>query len=378
MTTVSPQPARRGHRGPYDLPGIRLLCWTCHSEGLSGMSPLEGPHLLCLHQQSSPPKGDCLARWGGGGNWLYLEVVWGCWEEGKGGDTLFIWRVEANQLLSILQSNTTPNKEASGIKAEKAPPELCIRVGIKSRPGRLPGVPPLPSYSLGLCPGAAPGVKGTEQNALGQWASGPCRVYHRPSRASCGSGVLFCNLQSQGACLPGAAAPGGRKPVQGAGWPPALLGRPHLGPGRAGQALSTRPPLQTPPSRAALPEDDLLNISRNSTAKPVNCFLGNTLSEDGRPPAGSVESPAWTTLGEKWQHQAAGGLGVWDAQPSPAQPRGLWSPASSGGGGLFPMSSRGDGGAPQGSLGSRALQTWCHSVTFLLCLFRQVANLHIL
>lgn len=272
--------------------------------------------------------------------------------------------METNQLLSILQNNTTPNKEASGIKAEKAPPELCIGVGIKSPPGRLPGVPPLPSYSLGLCPGAAPGVKGTEQNAHTQWASGPCRLYHRPSRASCGSGVLFCNLQSQGACLPGAARPGREEACAGSHLP-YWGGRTWDQAGGTGAEHAA--PLQTPPSRAALPEDDLLNISRNSTAKPVNCFLGNTLSEDGRPPAGSVESPAWTALGEKWQHQAAGGLGV-------------GSPASSRGGGLFPMSSllRGDGGAPQGSLGPWALQTWCHSVTFLLCLFRQVANLHIL
>lgn len=45
-----------------------------------------------------------------------------------------------------------------------------------------------------------------------------------------------------------------------------------------------------------LPEDGLLNISRNTTARPVNCFLGNTLSKGGRPPAGRAESLAWTTL----------------------------------------------------------------------------------
>ena len=58
--------------------------------------------------------------------------------------------------------------------------------------------------------------------------------------------------------------------------------------------LSTWSPRPTHPSAAALPEDGLLNISRNSTAKPVNCFLGNTLNKDGRPPAGRAESLAWT------------------------------------------------------------------------------------
>lgn len=59
-------------------------------------------------------------------------------------------------------------------------------------------------------------------------------------------------------------------------------------------ALSTRSPLPTR-QRQPLPEDGLLNISRNSTAKPVNCFLGNTFSKDGRRPVGRAESPAWTT-----------------------------------------------------------------------------------
>lgn len=69
----------------------------------------------------------------------------------------------------------------------------------------------------------------------------------------------------------------------------------HLGIGGGGDgAEHVVSPDQPIRQRAALPEDGLLNISRNSTAKPVNCFLGNTLNKDGGPPAGKAESPAWT------------------------------------------------------------------------------------
>ncbi|KAF7472330.1 Hypothetical predicted protein [Marmota monax] len=70
----------------------------------------------------------------------------------------------------------------------------------------------------------------------------------------------------------------------------------HLGMGWGEMVLSKRSPFRPIRRRQRpLPEDGLLNISRNSTAKPVNCFLGNTLNKDGCPPAGRAESLAWTT-----------------------------------------------------------------------------------
>ncbi|KAH1186112.1 hypothetical protein KIL84_018861 [Mauremys mutica] len=44
-------------------------------------------------------------------------------------------------------------------------------------------------------------------------------------------------------------------------------------------------------SQHSLPEDDLLNISRNRCAKPVNCFLGNTLKKNGFLPIGICRKP---------------------------------------------------------------------------------------
>lgn len=79
-------------------------------------------------------------------------------------------------------------------------------------------------------------------------------------------------------------------------------------------ALSTRYPFRPIRQQQALPEDGLLNISRNSAANPVNCFLGNTLNKDGCPPAGRAESLAWTSAprtGSAWR-QAFSGLWEWD------------------------------------------------------------------
>lgn len=78
-------------------------------------------------------------------------------------------------------------------------------------------------------------------------------------------------------------------------------------------ALSTRYPFRPIRQQQALPEDGLLNISRNSAANPVNCFLGNTLNKDGCPPAGRAESLAWTSAprtGSAWR-QASSGLWEW-------------------------------------------------------------------
>lgn len=74
-------------------------------------------------------------------------------------------------------------------------------------------------------------------------------------------------------------------------------------------ALSMQYPFRPIRQQQALPEDGLLNISRNSTAKPVNCFLGNTLNKDGCPPAGRAESLAWTTAprnGSAWRQASSG------------------------------------------------------------------------
>lgn len=44
-------------------------------------------------------------------------------------------------------------------------------------------------------------------------------------------------------------------------------------------------------NQQSLPEDDLLNISRNSCAKLVNCFLGNTLKKNGSRPTAMHRNP---------------------------------------------------------------------------------------
>lgn len=135
--------------------------------------------------------------------------------------------------------------------------------------------------------------------------------------------------------------PTGSRPAREEASPTEALG-PHspttvvFGDGCCSQAPGNRPgrdgaehavPLQTHPSAAALPEDGLLNISRNSTAKPVNCFLGNTLHKDGGPPAGRAESPGRTTAlrtsSRAWL-QAGQGIGEKGGPPwgllSPAPP----------------------------------------------------------
>lgn len=102
----------------------------------------------------------------------------------------------------------------------------------------------------------------------------------------------------------------------------------HLGTGRVRWpehvvSPSDRPIRQQQP----LPEDGLLNISRNSAAKPVNCFLGNTLNKDGGPPAGRAESPAWTELlgnGRACLRARVSTSGKGSRAPWPLEPSSFW------------------------------------------------------
>lgn len=77
-------------------------------------------------------------------------------------------------------------------------------------------------------------------------------------------------------------------------------------------ALSTRYPFRPIRQQQTLPEDGLLNISRNSAANPVNCFLGNTLNKDGCPPAGRAESLAWTTAPRNGSARRQASSGLWE------------------------------------------------------------------
>lgn len=159
-----------------------------------------------------------------------------------------------------------------------------------------------------LSPSAATGVKSASWNALWQWPSVPCRVHwgHAVHQAQL---VCFKASSHRRLCSARSRPAGSRRPVGEEGRSTTALaptGPRHLagcrseGPGNGlgrrltEHAVSPADPAGRP--QRPLPEDGLLNISRNSTARPVNCFLGNTLSEGGRPPAGRAESLAWTNL----------------------------------------------------------------------------------
>ncbi|XP_059260438.1 uncharacterized protein LOC132020253 [Mustela nigripes] len=146
-------------------------------------------------------------------------------------------------------------------------------------------------------------------------------------------GALFGRCQMPGGTFAGRLAalrsrPAGSSPWYSAAW---AWGSGLLGTGRAGRrgrgarALPFRPSRQRQP----LPEDGLLNISRNSTAKPVNCFLGNSLNQYGGPPAGRAQSPAWSselrTGNARLRARRPEPLGKGSCARWPLQPRSFWS-----------------------------------------------------
>lgn len=273
--------------------------------------PREGPISFPVHQGRL-----CLL----GGIWQCLRVFWlsrlgkGAPEEGLSAPSG--WRLKV--LLNI--SEYSPNPASPALRASRAQGEalvlLCsasqgspnLRVASSSSAQRQSWPPPRQPQELRPL-SRMPFSSG--QVAPAEFTAG--HAVHQPQLCFKVSG------HTQDACLQ-LAASGGQPPCRGgreSSREADSLRAPLLRPGSEapggglGRALSTCSPLPTHPSVVALPEDGLLNISRNSPAKPVNCFLGNTLNKDGRPPGGRAESLAWTAHGgaaKAWL-QARGLLG---------------------------------------------------------------------